>query len=126
MVVEDSYIHDQRKFSGAHNDAIQASSGSNILIRHNTILGPHQESNAALMFGTTLGPISNVRVENNYLAGGGYMVYFVNQDQGFGPPVNIQLVNNVVESGSFKHQWLSTNAAITVAGNVYTAGGSAN
>ena len=86
VLVEDSYIHDQRKFSGVQNDGIQASQGSHVVLRHNTISGPYRQSNAALMFGTTLGPIDDIVVENNHMSGGGYLAYFVNQNKGFGAP----------------------------------------
>jgi hypothetical protein len=125
VVVEDSYIHDQRKGPGTHNDGVQASAGSNIVLRRNRILGPFQQSTAALMFGTGIGPISNVLVEDNFLSGGGYMVYFLDQEKGYGPPTNVRIIDNVIDADSFKFNWLQTNASLVRSGNVYDTGGAA-
>jgi hypothetical protein len=56
---------------GAHQDGVQTTSGSNIVIRHNTILiGNVDGANAAVFFGTFGG--SNILVERNLLSGASF------------------------------------------------------
>jgi hypothetical protein len=60
--------------TGDHFDGFQSDGGDNILIRHNTIRNPCNQTSAILM-STNTAPISNVTVENNLMAGGGYTLY---------------------------------------------------
>ena len=75
VVLEDNYLHSFANFiaQGAHQDCIQITSGSNIVIRHNTCMINVDGANAAIMTGSYSG--SNLLFENNLLAGGGYTVY---------------------------------------------------
>ncbi len=72
--VKDSWLHDFRHYSsdpehsdGSHDDAIQIQGGSQIRIITNSISGA---SNAAIMVGQALAPISEMRINGNYLDGG--------------------------------------------------------
>lgn len=68
---------DQRDFCrGArqHFDGFQSDGGGNITIRHNTVRNPCDQTSAILMSSNT-DPISNVRIVNNLLTGGGYTLY---------------------------------------------------
>lgn len=95
-VVENSYIHDLRKYSGAHNDGIQHSGGGrNIHIRGNTILGPFQTSTSAILAQTNVGPIDNMHVSGNFLYGGSYTVYLRDKGRGHGAPTNSSVSGNV-------------------------------
>jgi hypothetical protein len=95
VTIEDSYLHDPVPYDPStdpHTDTIQIpGGGSNITIRHNRIYGSYINSsnfgNAAITMG---GNTSNITVDNNILAGGGYTIY-CNQ---FGRGTNNAYVNN--------------------------------
>ena len=97
-IVEDSYVHDLVRAEGSHNDALQITGGSGIVVRHNTLIAYREDSgdlfNAAVMVGSSSAPVSDVLIEGNYLDGGNYTVNFhdglvasdiVGRDNTFGP-----------------------------------------
>ncbi len=90
VVLEDNYLHDFLNFiaQGAHQDCIQITSGSNIVIRHNTCMIQVDGANAAIMTGSYAG--SDVLIERNLLAGGGFTVY-CGAHIGY---TNVRLLNN--------------------------------
>jgi hypothetical protein len=63
-----------------HFDGFQSDGGHNITLRHNTILNPCDQTSAILLSSNTE-PISDVRVENNLMAGGGYTLYCAGDDR---------------------------------------------
>jgi hypothetical protein len=75
----DSWIHDLARVPDSHNDTLQTTGGSNIVVRHNR-LEPHKPStkdplNACLMIGsTTSDSVTNLLVEENYCDGGNYSI----------------------------------------------------
>ncbi|MBL7501232.1 right-handed parallel beta-helix repeat-containing protein [Frankia sp. CNm7] len=91
VTIEDSYIHDLVAGPDVHNDGIQSDGGSNVLIRHNRIEVRFSQTSPILM-STNTAPISDVVVEGNYLAGGGYCLYA--GTTGGGPVTNMRVVNN--------------------------------
>jgi len=70
--VEDSYIM-VRTVGGAHSDGIQGVSGSNIVIRHNTILNAGPGGTSSIIFAGQNMP--GLIVADNLLSGGAYTVY---------------------------------------------------
>ncbi|MDG4823066.1 hypothetical protein O7635_14520 [Asanoa sp. WMMD1127] len=77
--VIDSWIHHLTRASGSHNDAMQTTAGSNIVVRHNTIEAYNPDTkdpfNACLMIGSTTGPsVTNLLYEQNYCNGGNYSI----------------------------------------------------
>jgi len=77
--VIDSWIHHLTRASGSHNDAMQTTAGSNIVVRHNTIEAYNPSTkdpfNACLMIGSTTGPsVTNLVFEQNYCNGGNYSI----------------------------------------------------
>ena len=75
----DSWIHHLTRADGSHNDAMQTTAGSNIVVRHNTIeaYNPNTKDpfNACLMIGSTTGPsVTNLLFEQNYCNGGNYSI----------------------------------------------------
>jgi hypothetical protein len=72
VTIEDSYIHSFANFIsvGAHQDCIQATSGMNITIRHNTCLMNVDGGNGSVFLSSF--PGGNVLIEDNLMAGGGY------------------------------------------------------
>ncbi len=123
VLVEDCYIHDQFKEEGTHNDCMQDSgSSSGWIVRHNTILGPYQQTNAALQMSTNLGAIDNVLIEGNFLSGGGFTVQCRDNDDGFGPPTHVTFRNNVFEAGSSIHGHIAFDGAPYFEGNIFHTG----
>jgi hypothetical protein len=57
-----------------HRDGFQSDGGSNFVIQHNTIRNNCGETSAILM-STNTAPISNVTIDNNLVAGGGWTIY---------------------------------------------------
>ncbi|MEV4626249.1 hypothetical protein AB0J90_08155 [Micromonospora sp. NPDC049523] len=77
--IVDSWIHDLTRLPDSHNDTLQTTGGSNIVVRHNR-LEPHDAdtkdpSNACIMIGsTTSDSVDNLLVEENYCNGGNYSI----------------------------------------------------
>jgi hypothetical protein len=72
--VVDSYIHDMRMTPGSHNDGIQSTGGTGIVIRGNRIVNPSNQTSCILL-GDEEGAIDGVLVEGNWLDGGNYTIY---------------------------------------------------
>lgn len=93
FVIQNSWIHSTT--SGPDNDwhidGIISSIGVNGVIDHNTIVLTGDSLTGAVSIGSSLGPIDNVVIKNNLLAGGNYTVYI--QDQGH-PATRIQVLDN--------------------------------
>lgn len=78
--IEDSWFHDFHMTPGSHNDGIQVSDGSHIVIRDNRIDGPTGQT-SAIEIGPDYGsPISHVVVADNWLDGGAYTLYLDAED----------------------------------------------
>lgn len=78
-VVEDSWIHHLKRLPGTHNDTLQTTGASNIVVRGNRLEPYYSENNdpmnACLMIGSTTAPIvSNLLFEGNYCNGGNYSI----------------------------------------------------
>lgn len=81
VVIEDSFCDVAKIPAGypgdPHIDGFQSAGGSGVVIRHNTIRNPNDQT-SAIINGTTpgaSGPQTNVRIVGNLMAGGGYTVY---------------------------------------------------
>lgn len=143
VTIEDSYIHDMRKWEGTHNDGIQDSGSTDpgpINIRNNTILAPYRTSTSAIIALTNVGYIDGMIIEGNYMSGGSYTVYLNDKGTGYGDPRNSIVRNNVFVKGStgvFKAACLdkgnglecatwgnhtSISDAVSVLGNVWDDG----
>ncbi len=80
-VVEYSWIHHLKRQSGSHNDTLQTTGATNIVVRGNTLdaYNPITKDpmNACLQLGSTTGPIvANLIFEQNYCNGGNYSISF--------------------------------------------------
>jgi hypothetical protein len=97
VLVEDSYVHHLGMATGAHADGDQTRTGSHITFRHNNFdmpVGlPGYESNSAFLFAPEIGVVNDILVEDNWLNGGNYTVYFA-YNSAFGAPMNCRLLNN--------------------------------
>jgi hypothetical protein len=73
--IKDNYIHGLLASGSPHYDGIQIDGGiSDVTISHNTIIVAHGQT-STVMIDNYYGPISNIKVENNRLIGGGFTVY---------------------------------------------------
>jgi hypothetical protein len=129
VLIEDSYIHDPIPCCTAtqpHTDSIQIpAGGSNINIDHNTVYGGYiSQSNFgnAAITGHRL-PLTDITINNNLLAGGGYTVYC---PQGVGS--NYRITNNRFSRifastvGGFG-PWVDCTDEPGASGNVYHESG---
>ncbi|MFI9551405.1 DUF4082 domain-containing protein [Nonomuraea endophytica] len=77
-LIEDNYIHDMWQANpGDHTDGIQTNGNkekNKLVIRHNTIINPENQT-SAIILSPVFGPIHDVEVTGNLLAGGGYCIY---------------------------------------------------
>jgi len=76
-VVEDSWIHDLTFFPGDHVAAIGFDGGNvkPIVIRHNNLSDPNDSSNNLIATYSQNGPIADLTVEGNLLAGSGHEIW---------------------------------------------------
>jgi hypothetical protein len=72
--IEDSFIHDYWFSPGSHNDGIQSTGGTGIVIRGNRVLNPNSQTSCILL-GEEEGPLDDALVEGNWLDGGNYTIY---------------------------------------------------
>lgn len=122
VTVQDSYLHDivTTPTTSWHADGIQTGEGavSNVLIQHNTVLLPGDETGAInIIDNSGTFAYSNITVDNNLLAGGGYTVYI-----NAGTLTNVSATNNHFSTRYFSrvgnfNAWYNTTG-ITRTGNV--------
>ncbi len=116
VVVQDSYIHGQSQCGSCHSDPVQSTDGSNIVIRHSSLLNPHN-GNSIFLFKSDLGQINDVVVDSNLLNGGNYTVEVFNG--GYGSPSNVTVTNNRFGHDSVYGPVSTDGAAISEAGNIW-------
>lgn len=114
--IKDNYIHNLLASGSPHYDGIQIDGGvSNVTIEHNTVINTFTQT-SAIMIDNYFGPISNINVDNNLLAGGGYTVYSDAQFSG-GSISGVSFTNNHMASGSWGVTDFNQNSP-TYTGNV--------
>jgi hypothetical protein len=95
-VVEDSYVHDPKYYPGDHTDMIMSTgppaAGTELIIRRNTAINTLDQTGAIALF-QDFGVITNVTVEGNLLAGGGWSLYAGAGAKG--KSSNIKVIDNV-------------------------------
>lgn len=69
VVIEDSWVHDLVECPGCHEDAIQSTGGTGLVLRGNR-LEASAKHNATIMLGEENKPLRDCLVEDNYLDGG--------------------------------------------------------
>ena len=131
LLVEGNYIHDIYEPDGTdwHADGIQTPmSNDNVTIRHNTVFGRDPSTSAINIMGTLADPATDVLIEHNLLAGGGYTVYA-------GPGFNYRVIDNhfstqFSSSVGYYNIWYwapSEDGDVTRSGNiVHETGAAAN
>ena len=128
VVIEDSYIHDLHAFKSpdagaggySHNDCVQVSAGSNILIERNWF--DNCGFNSAVFIDPDQGKISNVTVRHNYLNGGGITLYAIaSRSADNGIPTNVTISNNVF-GDTHEFDYATIAQGISFTNNVRTNG----
>jgi len=129
VVIEDSHLHDLTDYDPAtdpHTDTIQIPNGaSNIAIRHNTVNGGYVSQanfgSAAITSGRVQdGGTTNILIQDNVIAGGGYALRC--SERGFGS--NFKVINNrfsqiFVSTFSGFGPWNECQDETQVTSNVY-------
>lgn len=123
VTLEDNYIHQFANFisQGAHQDGIQATSGNNVVIRHNTVIVEPDGANGGIFFSTSNG--SNILIENNVVGGGNWAI---NVDKNLF--TNVRILNNRIITTIPYHSKggyfgpISAGGGMTVSGNVWHDG----
>jgi len=99
-LIEGNFIHDLNAGGAPHYDGIQIDGGiSDTVIRHNTIINSHGAA-GAIMIDNEFGPVSNIVIEGNLLAGGSYTIY---SDGKFNdnPISSVSITDNHIGSGQY-------------------------
>ena len=93
-LIENNYIHDEALASSESHLNGTTSNGSTVplTIQHNTVFNPNGQTDAVSLF-EDFGVEANVVINDNLLAGGGYVVYG-GQNPGGPQAYNIQITNN--------------------------------
>lgn len=93
VIIERCWIHHLGKNEGAHADAIQSVGGEDMTFRHNFFdlevdPKPPYKANANFMLQNKKGKLANLTIEQNWIDGGGWMIYVPGNSD------NIRIVNN--------------------------------
>lgn len=114
-LIQGNYIHDLKASGSPHYDGIQMDGGqSNVDITGNTIINPHEQT-AAIMIDNYFGPISNIKVDGNWLQGGGYTLYSDGQFSG-GTISGVSVTNNKFGKGYWGYASIVKNS-VSQSGN---------
>ena len=98
--IEGNFIHDLKAAGSPHYDGIQIDGGvSNVTISDNTVIAP-SGGVSAIMIDNYFGAISNIKVDGNLLAGGGFTVYTDAQFNS-NPITGVSFTNNHMKSGGY-------------------------
>jgi hypothetical protein len=104
-----------------HFDAVTSGSANGVLIRHNTLTAPPDQT-AAVNFTNDFGSIRDVTIDNNLLTGGGYALYLRGDPGGPTRPVtDISVTNNRFGRSQFGYASI-VDADVFISGNVNLAG----
>lgn len=124
--IQSSWIHDLVSFSSdpnqgggaSHNDAVQILRGSGIVLVGNT-LEVGRSQNSAVQITQDVGAVTNVRVERNWVDGGGCTFNF--SHKGGGPMDGISASENRFGRNSYFHCaiLISSQTVLAGEGNVY-------
>ena len=94
--IENNYIHQPGMTTGDHINGVTTNGDDQpLLIQHNTILNNFGQTDAIGLF-QDFSTVSNVTINNNFLAGGGYTIY---GGMGtYGKTSNIVVTNNTIST----------------------------
>jgi hypothetical protein len=99
-IIRDNYIHNLLASGSPHYDGIQIDGGiANVTIEHNTVINRHIQT-SAVMIDNYYGAVTNIKVNNNLLAGGSYTIY-VDGQFSKSPISDVSIVNNRMARGYY-------------------------
>jgi hypothetical protein len=120
-LIEGNYIHDLQASGSPHYDGVQIDGNiADVAIRGNSIVVDHDQT-SAVMVDNYFGPISNVKIEGNFLAGAGYTVYSDGKFNG-GPISGVSFLDNTMLKGQWGYVLARDNVPAW-SGNVDAAAG---
>jgi hypothetical protein len=107
--------------SSAHFDGFQSDGGNHLTLRHNTIRNPCSQTSAILM-STNTSPISDVIIDHNLVAGGGWSIYCGTSEGGVA--ANTRYTDNIISKqffpkGGFYGPESTCNKVAVNSGNVW-------
>ena len=99
FLIEGCYFYNLGYIEDAHADGIQMVAGGNGIIRGNTFDmpfdAPGYKNSQCIIILTNNAPIDDVKIENNWIDGGGYSVQVRDKENGNGIPTNVSITNNL-------------------------------
>lgn len=119
-LIQDNYIHDMNApnvrigtvWGGPHYDGIEINGGvSDVVIRHNTIINDNGQT-SAVMINNDFGPVSNVKVDGNFLAGGGYTLYSDGSFSSTDKISGVEFTNNELGQGHWGYYYFKGNTPL--------------
>ncbi len=120
--IENNYIHSPGMATGDHVNGVTTNGDNDpLLIQHNTILNNYAQTDAIGLF-QDFSTVSNVTINDNFLAGGGYTIY--GGIGSYGQSSNIVVTNNTISTMYHAHGGYYGPVAdfdSTAPGNVWTA-----
>ncbi|MDQ2849620.1 MAG: hypothetical protein M3Y49_02585 [Actinomycetota bacterium] len=130
--IQDSYLHGQRSYGGAHIQGFLSSGGNHMLLRHNSIscdppTGQGSECTADVALFGDLAQVNDVIIDNNLMLGGPDPAYclYGGYQPGKNYPVstNVVITNNVFQTGPYGkcgHYGPTTSINTNAPGTVYS------
>jgi hypothetical protein len=114
--VRGNYIHDLQDGTGdPHYDGISVQGGQNgVLIEGNTVIG---RDTSAVFIKNDFGPINDVTVNHNYLAGDPVYNIYVDGRANGGPITGVTITNNYLEKGYYGYYSID-NSSPLISGNI--------
>ena len=119
-LIQDNYIHDMNApnvrigtvWGGPHYDGIEINGGvSDVVIRHNTIINDNGQT-SAVMINNDFGPVSNIKVDGNFLAGGGYTLYSDGSFSSTDKISGVEFTNNELGQGHWGYYYFKGNTPL--------------
>ncbi len=115
-LIQDNYIHDMNapdvRGGDPHYDGIEINGGiSGVDIRHNTIINENGQT-AAVMINNDFGSVSDIQIDGNYLAGGGYTVYSDGSFSSTDKISGVELTNNELGEGYWGYYYFRNNSPV--------------
>lgn len=130
--VQDSYLHGQRSYGGAHIQGFLSSGGNHILLRHNSIAcdpptGQGDGCTADVALFGDLAQVNDVIIDHNLMLGGpdpSFCLYGGYQlGKKYPVSTNVVMTNNVFQAGPYGkcgHYGPTTSISTSAPGTVYT------
>jgi hypothetical protein len=91
-LIQGNYIHNMAYVGEEHINGMTDNGGSGLTIKNNTVFNSFSQTDAISLF-EDFGAISNVVIDDNLVAGGGYCMYG-GQNSGGAAASNVQITNN--------------------------------